>query len=98
MEIRASASWEAWAGTAHPACHKLVGVYGAAEADAAKQRKLQFEGFRDYPECFHAAEYEIDKDAWTKGFICGEPVRANASTRIENAGLQPSDRDLLPKL
>jgi len=53
---------------------KLVGVYSSvAEADAAKQRKLQFEGFRDYPDCFHIAEYEIDKDAWSEGFISGEP-------------------------
>jgi len=49
---------------------KLVGVYSsAAEAEAAKQRKLQFGGFRDYPDCFLVDEYEIDKDAWSEGFI-----------------------------
>ena len=58
----------------HDTDDKLVGTYSsAAEADAAKQRKLQFEGFRDYPDCFVVDEYEIDKDAWTEGFISGEP-------------------------
>ena len=57
-------------GDEHDTNDKLVGVYsGAAEADAAKRRKLQFEGFRDYAECFHVDEYELDKDAWTEGFI-----------------------------
>jgi hypothetical protein len=54
----------------HDTNDKLFGVYSsAAEADAAKRRKLQFEGFRDYAECFHVDEYELDKDAWTEGFI-----------------------------
>ena len=49
---------------------KLVGVYSsAAEADAARLRKLQFEGFRDYPDCFLVSKYEVDRDAWTEGFI-----------------------------
>jgi hypothetical protein len=49
---------------------KLIGVYSnAAEADAARARKLQFEGFRDYPDCFLVAEYVIDKDPWSEGFI-----------------------------
>jgi hypothetical protein len=56
----------------HDTDDKLFGVYSsAAEADIAKRRKLQFEGFRDYPECFRVAKYELDKDAWTEGFISG---------------------------
>jgi hypothetical protein len=48
---------------------KLVGAYSSTvEADAARERKLQFEGFRDYPDCFLVSEYEVDKDAWSEGF------------------------------
>jgi hypothetical protein len=54
----------------HDTDDKLVGVYSSpAEADAAKKRKLQFEGFRDYPDRFVVAKYLIDKDAWSEGFI-----------------------------
>jgi carbon-monoxide dehydrogenase large subunit len=54
----------------HDTDDKLVGVYSsAAEAEAAKQRKLQFVGFRDYPDCFFVSEYIVDKDAWSEGFI-----------------------------
>ncbi|WP_315718033.1 MULTISPECIES: hypothetical protein [unclassified Bradyrhizobium] len=50
--------------------NKLIGVYSsAAEADAARKRKIQFEGFRDYPNYFHVDEYELDKDARSEGFI-----------------------------
>ncbi|MGC2777911.1 MAG: hypothetical protein WA418_19970 [Bradyrhizobium sp.] len=49
---------------------KLIGVYSsAAKADEARKRKLQFAGFRDYPDYFHVDEYEVDKDAWSEGFI-----------------------------
>ncbi len=54
----------------HDTDDKLIGVYSsAAEADAARKRKLQFEGFRDYPDCFLTSEYVIDKDAWDEGFV-----------------------------
>ena len=54
----------------HDTDDKLIGVYSsAAEAEVAKRRKLQFEGFRDYPDCFLVSEYEIDKDAWSEGFV-----------------------------
>ncbi|WP_298885302.1 hypothetical protein [uncultured Bradyrhizobium sp.] len=54
----------------HDTEDKLVGVYSsAAEAEAAKMRKLQFEGFRDYPDCFQVCEMEVDKDAWSEGFV-----------------------------
>ena len=56
----------------HDTDDKLIGVYSsAAEANAAKNRKLQFEGFRDYPDCFLVAEHTINKDAWSEGFIVG---------------------------
>jgi hypothetical protein len=49
---------------------KLIGVYSSeAEAEAAMRRKLQFEGFRDAPEGFPIARYELDRDAWSEGYI-----------------------------
>ena len=49
---------------------KLIGVYSSTEeADAAKVRKLQFEGFRDAPEGFQISRYELDRDAWSEGYI-----------------------------
>jgi hypothetical protein len=49
---------------------KLIGVYSsAAEAEAAKARKLQFEGFRDVLEGFRISPYEVDRDAWSEGYI-----------------------------
>ena len=30
---------------------------------------LQFEGFRDYPDCFLVDEYKVDEDAWSEGFV-----------------------------
>lgn len=53
----------------HDTDDKLVGVYSsAAEAEAAKQRKLQFQGFRDFPDGFLVDEYQLDVDAWSEGF------------------------------
>lgn len=49
---------------------KLVGVYSSmAEADKAIQRKLKFPGFSETPDGFHIDEYEVDRDAWSEGFI-----------------------------
>jgi hypothetical protein len=49
---------------------KLVGVYSSIdEAEAAKARKLKFEGFRDSPEGFLIDCYELDRDAWSEGYI-----------------------------
>ncbi|MBN8807312.1 MAG: hypothetical protein J0I47_03610 [Sphingomonas sp.] len=48
---------------------KLIGVYGSyAAAKAAIDRKLTFAGFREHPDCFHIASYELDRDAWSEGF------------------------------
>jgi hypothetical protein len=50
--------------------NKLVGVYSThAAAEAAIARKLQFEGFRDFPEGFLIDPYELDRDAWSEGFV-----------------------------
>ena len=49
---------------------KLVGVYSTAdEAEAAKARKLTFEGFRDAPEGFLISCCEFDRDLWSEGYI-----------------------------
>jgi hypothetical protein len=49
---------------------KLIGVYSSvAEAEAAKARKLQFEGFREAPEGFLISPMEVNRDAWSEGYI-----------------------------
>jgi hypothetical protein len=54
----------------HDTDDKLVGVYSsAAEAAAAKRRKLEFEGFRDFPDGFCVSKYIINRDAWSEGFV-----------------------------
>ncbi|WP_248958638.1 hypothetical protein [Sphaerisporangium perillae] len=48
---------------------KLLGVYSALER--VEQRILtakELPGFRDEPECFWYAEFELDEDMWTEGF------------------------------
>jgi hypothetical protein len=49
---------------------KLIGVYSSVEeAEAAKARKLQFEGFKEAPEGFQISPYEVNRDAWSEGYI-----------------------------
>lgn len=49
---------------------KLIGVYSSeAEAEAAKVRKLQYEGFRDAPDGFFISRYELNRDTWSEGYI-----------------------------
>ncbi|MCC8962090.1 hypothetical protein H8A95_07090 [Bradyrhizobium sp. Pear76] len=49
---------------------KLIGVYSSeAEAEAAKARKLKYEGFRDEPDGFLIDKYELDRDYWSEGYI-----------------------------
>ena len=49
---------------------KLIGVYSSeAEAEAAKARKLQYEGFRDEPDGFLIDKYELNRDYWSEGYI-----------------------------
>ena len=56
-----------------PTNDKLVGVYSTrAEAEAAIARKLPFDGFRDFPDGFLIDPYELDRDAWSEGFVPDE--------------------------
>jgi len=49
---------------------KLIGVYSSEdEAEAAKSRKLQHEGFRDVPDGFLIGGYELNRDYWSEGYI-----------------------------
>lgn len=49
---------------------KLIGVYSSeAEAEAAKARTLQYEGFRDEPDGFLIEKYELNRDHWSEGYI-----------------------------
>jgi hypothetical protein len=49
---------------------KLIGIYSSeAAAEAAKERKLQFEGFHDAPEGFLIEKYELDRDYWSEGYF-----------------------------
>jgi hypothetical protein len=49
---------------------KLVGVYSSeASAHAAIERKKEYPGFVDHPDGFEISKYEIDRDAWSEGFI-----------------------------
>lgn len=49
---------------------KLIGVYSSNEtANAAKQRKLQYPGFREAPDGFQIVELELDRDQWSEGYV-----------------------------
>lgn len=49
---------------------KLIGVYSTAdEAEAAKSRALQLEGFRHAAEGFLIARKELDQDDWSEGYV-----------------------------
>ena len=49
---------------------KLLGVFTSHElAEAAKERLVKQPGFRDHPDKFEIAEYELNRDQWTEGFI-----------------------------
>lgn len=52
---------------------KLLGVYSAAEN--AQQRIASarlLPGFRDEPNCFWYAGYEVDEDKWEEGYVSGD--------------------------
>ncbi|WP_066944083.1 DUF7336 domain-containing protein [Microtetraspora fusca] len=49
---------------------KILGVYsseGLARARIERARTLP--GFKDEPDCFDVAEYDVDKDLWTSGYV-----------------------------
>ena len=49
---------------------KLIGVYSSeGSAQSAIERKKAYPGFADHPDGFEIAEYEIDRDAWSEGFV-----------------------------
>jgi hypothetical protein len=59
---------------------KLIGAYSSeAEAESAKARKLQLEGFRDAPDGFRIVPYELDKDQWSGGYVT-EPAHHKGGT------------------
>jgi hypothetical protein len=49
---------------------KFIGVYSTKQLalDAVDSHK-GLPGFKDYPDGFDIAEYEIDCDYWTEGFV-----------------------------
>jgi hypothetical protein len=58
---------------------KLIGAYASSsEAEAAIQRLKDKRGFREYPDGFEIAEYEIGKDHWTEGFITWEEAEGDS--------------------
>ncbi len=49
---------------------KIIGIYSTKTlAEEAVERKKLFEGFRDFPNEFEIAGYELDRDYWSEGFI-----------------------------
>jgi hypothetical protein len=54
---------------------KTIGIYSTNEkAQNVIEKYKKLSGFKDYPDCFYIAEYEIDKDHWEEGFITLYPV------------------------
>ena len=48
----------------------LIGVYETEQdAKAAIERLREKPGFADFPQGFVTAQYEINKDHWTEGFV-----------------------------
>jgi hypothetical protein len=49
---------------------KVIGVYSSKQlAGQAIERARLLDGFRDEPDCFIVAEYKVDEDKWTDGFV-----------------------------
>ena len=49
---------------------KLIGVYASEQAAREAQARVnQQPGFRDHPEGFEIAPYEIGEDHWTEGYV-----------------------------
>jgi hypothetical protein len=49
---------------------KLIGVYSSRETAAAAVARLRRQpGFSDTPEGFHVAEYRLDQDHWSEGYV-----------------------------
>ncbi|WP_084464553.1 DUF7336 domain-containing protein [Microtetraspora fusca] len=49
---------------------KLLGVYSTEErAERRMSTARGLPGFREEPNCFSIAEYELDEDQWKSGFV-----------------------------
>ena len=49
---------------------KLCGAYSSkTRAEEARQQLLKQPGFKNYPDNFYVAEYEVDKIEWAEGFV-----------------------------
>jgi hypothetical protein len=54
----------------HDDDEKLIDVYATdADAVAAKERLKRKPGFVNTPEGFQIAEYELNQDHWTEGYV-----------------------------
>jgi hypothetical protein len=49
---------------------KLLGIYSSrATAEQRIARARDLPGFRDEPDCFLIAGYELDRDEWLEGYV-----------------------------
>jgi len=56
---------------------KLIGIYSSREkAEEVVERYKKITGFNKYPSsCFYIADYELDQDNWTEGFVGSDEIR-----------------------
>lgn len=48
---------------------KVIGIYSSEQLAAAAIEQLMTQpGFRDWPDCFTVAPYEVDRTWWVEGF------------------------------
>jgi hypothetical protein len=73
MDVEAPYVWLLWHGDDihdHTPDATLLGVYSSLErAEARRSEATALPGYRDYPEAFEIARYEIDHDEWVEGFV-----------------------------
>ena len=61
---------------------KLIGIYSTERrAKAAIRRLVNQPGFRDLPEGFNVADYNLDEDNWTEGFVTIPPLTKKSRGR-----------------
>ncbi|EMI54149.1 DUF7336 domain-containing protein [Rhodopirellula sallentina] len=76
---------------------KFIGVYATHDDARAAMERLRVQpGFRDWPDGFSIAEYEIGVDHWTEGFVTMinilVPSRTNAGTYlVAGSAWRPGD-------
>lgn len=65
---------DAWANEKEGDDVKFLGAYSSeALVEERVARFREMPGFRDEPNCFWHAEYEVDEDQWIAGYITDEP-------------------------